>query len=117
MPSYNEMVIASKSTKKSKFGESIALFGIVSAVFNASYAFGEGFGPILGGILIEEYGFEVTYSFKDFGLKKVIQWSLAGMAGISALVSIPMIIFYGINERKTEKKEEECDTRESMIQN
>ena len=72
MPSYNEMVIASKSTKKSKFGESIALFGIVSAVFNASYAFGEGFGPILGGILIEEYGFEVTYCFERIFFEKVI---------------------------------------------
>ena len=36
------------------------LFGLVSAVFNASYAAGEGLGPIIGGMLIDKVSFGVS---------------------------------------------------------
>ena len=46
--------------KSENYAETIALFGLLSAVFNSSYALGEGLGPIIGGYMIEESTFEVS---------------------------------------------------------
>ena len=50
--------------QSNKYAESISLFGLISAVFNASYAIGEGFGPMIGGLLIDMYKFEVIFNAK-----------------------------------------------------
>ena len=52
--------------QSNKYAESISLFGLISAVFNASYAIGEGFGPMIGGLLIDMYKFEVKIKVRGY---------------------------------------------------
>ena len=58
LPAYNEMVLTARDND---FDDSIKLFGLVSAVFNASYSAGEGLGPIFGGIIIDQTSFGVSF--------------------------------------------------------
>ena len=48
------------TARDNDFADSMKLFGLVSAVFNASYAAGEGLGPIIGGMLIDKTSFGVS---------------------------------------------------------
>ena len=58
LPAYNEIVL---TARENNFADSMKLFGLVSAVFNASYSAGEGLGSICGGILITKTSFEVSF--------------------------------------------------------
>ena len=57
VPSYNEMV---KSAQDRDTSDLILLYGVISAIFNASYNAGEGIGPLVSGLLMTYVNFEVT---------------------------------------------------------
>lgn len=56
VPSYNEMV---KSAQDRDSSDLILLYGVISAIFNASYNAGEGIGPLVSGLLMTYVNFEV----------------------------------------------------------
>ncbi|XP_076809327.1 MFS-type transporter SLC18B1-like [Clavelina lepadiformis] len=56
MPTFNEMLLGAKELKMSE--SELAQYGLVSGLWNMAFSVGDILGPTVGGILVENFGFE-----------------------------------------------------------
>ena len=100
VPSYNEMV---KSAQERGAMDTVLLYGIISAIFNASYNAGEGIGPLIAGIIMTYANFEVNIglSFSKITFSGSLAFILVGLAidcvFYSCGVYVPCLPFFAAN--------------------